>query len=247
MTGKSRFKWIKSLQLKKYRLAEQCFLVQGWKGVEMLLTSRYEVVLVAATEPFIPRVEMMLRGSRAEVMQVSPAELESLGSFQSNDAVLAVARMYMPAAPEPGSGPLLVLDDIRDPGNMGTIIRTADWFGIHQIAASATSVEFYNPKVISATMGSFCRVNVWYGDLEELLADSDAEIYGAFLGGTDIRETRFSRSPVIVIGNESSGISPQVAKLVDHRVTIPGYGGAESLNASVAAGIFLYSAVSLKG
>ncbi|MFM8346537.1 MAG: TrmH family RNA methyltransferase, partial [Bacteroidota bacterium] len=231
MTGKSTFKWIKSLQLKKYRLAEQCFMVQGWKGVEMLLTSRYEVVLVAATAPFIPRVEVMLKGRNADVLQVSPTELEALGSFQSNDSVLAVARMNAPVMPVPGEGPLLVLDDIRDPGNMGTIIRTADWFGIRHIAASAESVEFYNPKVISATMGSFCRVNVWYGDLVDLLKDSDADIYGAFLGGTDIREMRFSRSPVLVIGNESSGISPAIAACVDHRVTIPGYGGAESLNA----------------
>ncbi|MFM7329955.1 MAG: hypothetical protein ACKO3B_14625 [Bacteroidota bacterium] len=112
MTGKSTFKWIKSLQLKKYRLAEQCFMVQGWKGVEMLLTSRYEVVLVAATAPFIPRVEVMLKGRNADVLQVSPTELEALGSFQSNDSVLAVARMNAPVMPVPGEGPLLVLDDI---------------------------------------------------------------------------------------------------------------------------------------
>ena len=247
MTGKSTFKWIKSLQLKKYRLAEQCFLVQGWKGVEMLLTSSHEVVLVASTAPFLPQVEMMLKGRKTEVMQVSPAELEALGSFQSNDSVLAVARMKDPVMPLPGGGPLLVLDDIRDPGNMGTIIRTADWFGMRNIAASTTSVEFYNPKVISATMGSFCRVNVWYGDVTDLLNDADAEVYGAVLGGVDIREVRFSRSPVLVIGNESSGITPSVASCIDHRVTIPGYGGAESLNAAVAAGIFLFSATCLRG
>ena len=246
MTGKSRFKWIKSLQVKKYRQAEQCFLVQGWKGTEALLRSRYEVLTIAATAETMPRIGLLLAGRKTEVMEVSQAELESVGSFQSNDAVLAVARMRVPEMPEPGRGPLLVLDDIRDPGNLGTIIRTADWFGIKNIAASATSVDFYNPKVISATMGSFCNVNVWYGDLGQLLDDQDCEIYGAFLGGTDIRECRFSKSPVMVIGNESAGISPEVGRLVGHRITIPGYGGAESLNASVAAGIFLYSAVCLR-
>jgi len=247
MTGKSKFKWIKSLQVKKYRQAEQCFLVQGWKGTEALLNSRFEIILLAATTEFMPKVEAMAAGRRTDIHQLSQTELESIGSFQSNDAVIAVARMKTQELPEPGRGPLLVLDEIRDPGNLGTIIRTADWFGVKNIAASATSVDFYNPKVISATMGSFCNVNVWYGDLAQLLDDQDCEVYGAFLGGTDIRECHFVKSPVIVIGNESAGISPAVAKLVNHRVTIPGYGGAESLNASVAAGIFLYSAVCLRG
>jgi TrmH family RNA methyltransferase len=239
MISKAQLKWVKSLQLKKYRQAEQCFVVQGMKGVLELMGSDFEVELVAGTEDMLSHV---LAKSKRHVNNViaSSAALETMGSFQSNDAVLAVAKMKSVKPPVPNASEFfLVLDDIRDPGNLGTIIRTADWFGIKRIIASQHTADFYNPKVISATMGSFCRVEVSYTDLIFYLSDCEVPVYGAFLSGADIHEERFSQGGIIVIGNESNGISPAVEQFVRHRIFIPGFGLAESLNAAIATGIIL--------
>ena len=241
MPGKSKLKWIKSLQLKKYRIAEQCFTVQGWKGVsELLHSGAFEVPLVLATEEFVPRVTS-LSGAGTAIEAVTIRDLESLGSFQTNDSVLAVARMREAGRPEAGRYPILMLDDIRDPGNMGTILRTADWFGIRHVVVSETSVDFYNPKVINASMGSFCRMQVHPTDLVSWLSDVRVPVLGTFLDGAPLQETPIHPAAVLVIGNESNGISPGVAERVTRRVTIPGTDGAESLNAAVAAGIVMYA------
>ena len=133
----------------------------------------------------------------------------------------------------------LILDDIRDPGNLGTIIRTADWFGLKHIIASPETADFYNPKVIAATMGSFTRINVHYTDLAAFIPDSGLPVFGTFLDGSNVREVAFGNGGLIVIGNESNGISPVVERLVTNRITIPRYGKAESLNAAVAAAVVL--------
>ncbi len=174
-----------------------------------------------------------------ELIAASGRELEGLGEFQSNDTVLAIARM------RPNHQSLvdadefaLVLDDIRDPGNLGTIIRTADWFGISRIIASEETADFYNPKVISASMGSFVRTEVFYTDLQHYLAQTNSHrVYGAFLNGRDVHGVDFRNGGLIVIGNESRGISPEVEKFVTDRITIPRYGRAESLNAAIATAI----------
>jgi TrmH family RNA methyltransferase len=248
MMEKSRLKWIKSLQLKKYRQAEQCFLVQGYKGVEVLLGSTYDIVEILCTDEFSDRLAAkILSGSRKIQLSVVPdSVLETLGSFQSNDSVLAVARMKTYEKITAGEGLTLVLDSIRDPGNLGTIIRTADWFGVRKIILSDTCVDFYNPKVISATMGSFCHVNFCYTDLPEYLKSTGLPVYGAFLNGANIMESSIDPNGLICIGNESHGISPQVEACITNRITIPGFGQAESLNASVAAGIILYHAVAYR-
>jgi TrmH family RNA methyltransferase len=133
----------------------------------------------------------------------------------------------------------LILDDIRDPGNLGTIIRTADWYGIRHIIASEDTADVYNPKVISATMGSFCRTSISYTSLPAYLEGIGRPVYGAFLEGEDIHKVKFQPEAMIVIGNESRGISPEVERLIRHRITIPRIGGAESLNAAIATAIFL--------
>ena len=244
MMEKSRLKWIKSLQLKKYRQAEQCFLVQGYKAVEVLLDSTFEVVEILTTKEFSDRLYAKINGLNRSVRfsTVQGSVLESLGSFQSNDAVLAVVRMKPEENITAGKGLILLLDSIRDPGNLGTIIRTADWFGVSKIVLSPTCVDFYNPKVISATMGSFCHINFCYTDLTEFIRAASLPVYGAFLNGKNIQTVNFNPDGLICIGNESHGISPEVEACISDRVTIPGYGYAESLNASVAAGIFLYAA-----
>lgn len=214
-------------------------MVEGAKSVQELLDSSFETVWVASTENFLQRHVQQLKAKKIECVQVSAAELAQLGSFQTNDAAIAVARMKENVLPEWRDEFGLVLDDLRDPGNLGTIIRTADWYGIRNIVASEETADFYNPKTISASMGSFSRVSVYYCDLTTYLAQTQLPVYGAFMNGSDVHQTHFDKSGLLVIGNESNGISEEVSRFVQHRITIPRIGGAESLNAGVATGIIL--------
>ncbi len=238
MISKPKVRFIKSLQVKKYRLAEQCFLVQGAKAVSEVLASDFTVEMLCATPSFLR--EGYRKDKAKEVIETTEKELTALGSVEFNTAALAVVRIKPPIRPSIAStGFTLVLDDIRDPGNLGTIIRTADWYGIRTIFASEETTDIYSPKVINATMGSFLRVSVHYAPLEEMLSGVKVPVYGAFLDGKDIHRMEFGKAGCLVIGNESKGISPAVAARVTERVTIPRYGKAESLNASVATAIIL--------
>jgi RNA methyltransferase, TrmH family len=237
MLSKGTIKFIKSLQVKKYRKQEQCFLIEGAKSVEELLVSDFEIVKVLATSDFLSGLNIPLKG---EIVEVDEKTLSGLGEFQSNRSALAVARLKSNHRVEVGTDEYaLVLDDIRDPGNFGTIIRTADWYGIRKIIASPETADFYNPKVISATMGSFTRVQVYYTDIEAYLSKGAGPVYGAFLKGEDVHKTSFSMGGLIVIGSESHGISAGVSRLVTSRITIPRYGMAESLNVAMATAIVL--------
>jgi RNA methyltransferase, TrmH family len=238
MISKPKARLIKSLQVKKYRLAEQCFIVQGTKAVQETLRSDFEVLLLLGTEAFLRTVHS---GKKArEVIETSEKELTSLGSVETNSSALAVVRMKPNTVPvlSPNQFTLL-LDDIRDPGNLGSIIRTADWYGVKSIIASPETTDVYNPKVISATMGSFLRVSIYYSNLELFLESTKLPVFGAFLDGENVHTTEFGSGGMIVIGNESKGISPGVEKRVTRRVTVPRKGGAESLNASVATAVIL--------
>lgn len=240
MISKAKVKYLKSLQVKKYRVEEQSFVVEGAKSVMELLKSDFVTTWVAATEDFIVDNERQLRLSGAEIITSSEAQLATLGTYQSNDAVVAVARMKPNRFLEIVDGEIaLVLDSIRDPGNLGTIIRTADWYGIKNIIASEDTADFYNPKVLSATMGSFTRVEIQYVSLVDYLTASRKPIYGTFLNGLDVHQLSFKTGGLIVIGNESNGISPVVENLVSQKITIPRVGRAESLNAAIATGIVL--------
>jgi len=228
-------KLIKSLQIKKYRKEEQCFVVEGAKSVQELLASDFEIVMIAATSEFLTEHPVQ----RGEVIQVKEAELEGLGEFQTNNAALAVARMKPNTPLEVTAHEFaLVLDDIRDPGNLGTIIRTADWFGIHKVIASEETADCYSSKVITSTMGSFTRTRVYYTRLEAYLAKAPGRVFGAYLNGTSIHQVSFGQGGLVLIGNESRGISPQLERYVSDKVTIPRYGHAESLNAAIATAIF---------
>ena len=205
-----------------------------------LLRSDFEVVTLLATNEFFNDNGPLLKHFPGEQIETSEKELDTIGSFQSNTSALAVAKM------KPNQRPSLqqreyvvVLDDIRDPGNMGTIIRTADWYGIRNIIASEETADFYNPKVISASMGSFCRMNVFYTSLEDYLSPVKMPVYGTFLDGENIHQVAFESEGLIVIGNEANGISSGVAKFINHKITIPRFGEAESLNAGIATAIVL--------
>ena len=235
MISKANIKFIKSLQIKKYRKQEQCFVVEGGKSVIELLNSDFEITMIFGTADFLSK----LRGNtNAEVHEATEKDLAGLGEFQTNETALAVARIK----PNSHFGVsedefALVLDDMRDPGNLGTIIRTADWYGIKKIIASEETADFYNSKVITSTMGSFARIQIFYTSLENYLSDYRHKILGAFLDGHDVHQFNFGKSGLIVIGNEARGISPAVEKLITDRITIPRYGQAESLNAAIATAV----------
>ncbi len=239
MIPKSKSKFIKQLQVKKYRKQEQCFVVEGAKSVQELLRSDFEVVWLAATPPFVEANARLFQKKKVEHIAVDSDELAEVGSFQTNDGALAIARFRPNVPPRDKTGIKLVLDDIRDPGNLGTIIRTADWYGIRDIIASEETADIYNPKVVSATMGSFCRVQVFYTSLVEYLPQQKLPVYGTFLEGHHVHHLFFPESAFVVIGNEAHGISAPVAELVSQKITIPKWGDAESLNAGVATGIIL--------
>ncbi|GAB2634583.1 RNA methyltransferase [Belliella aquatica] len=238
MLSKNTLKFIKSLQQKKFRKQEHAFFVEGSKNVTELLDSDFEITHILYTQKFADEHPNALRGFKGESFLVTQNVLQSAGSFQSNDAALAVAKIVENQPPIISKNELtLVLDDVRDPGNLGTIIRIADWYGIKNIVCSNESADFYNPKVLNSSMGSFTRVSVSYTDVYNYLLQVNLPIYGAFLDGKNIHQSKFSPSGVIVMGNESNGISDQIGSLVTDRITIPRFGDAESLNVAIATAI----------
>ena len=239
MLTKSTIKFIKSLQEKKYRKQEQSFVVEGAKSVEEVLHSDFEVEMLVASPEFVQSVESLR--PNLQIFEAKPIEMANLGDFQSNDAALAVVRMKPKTEPVISLDDFtLLLDDIRDPGNLGTIIRTADWYGINTIIASEETVDFYSPKVINASKGSFMRIHFCNANLPAVLSKhSSLPVYGAFLNGEDVHTIQFPKSGFLVIGNESRGISSAVEKFIANKVTIPRYGKAESLNAAIATAILL--------
>ncbi len=214
-------------------------MVEGAKSVQELLRSDFDVLWLAATPSFMEAQAKVIKRREVECLVATADELAEVGTLQTNDGALAIARFKPNVPPPEKTGIKLVLDDIRDPGNLGTIIRTADWYGIRDIIASEETADLYNPKVISATMGSFCRVRVFYTSLPEYLPKQKLPVYGTFLEGHHVHQVFFPESALLVIGNEARGISVEVARLVSQKITIPKWGDAESLNAGVATGIML--------
>lgn len=241
MISKAKSKFIKSLQIKKYRKQEQCFVVEGEKSIRELLQSDFEIILLVLTPDFLDGINSNIPKG-VEIIESGVRELNGLGYFQSNETGIAIARMKPNLPLKPGSDEFgLVLDDLRDPGNLGTIIRTADWYGVRKVIASQETADIYNSKVIQATMGSFTRVQVFYTDIVSYLASFSGPVFGTFLDGENVHDVRFDNNGLIVIGNEANGISYDVEQQITRRITIPRYGKAESLNAGVAAAIVLDS------
>ncbi len=246
MIGKGKISSITRLHQKKFRDESGLFLVEGIKSVDDLLRSSFKIREMFATDAWVGKRENDVPAT-AQLTLVTPAEMERLSAWKNPQPVMAVVQIPQRELSDVQlDRPLLLLDDIRDPGNMGTIIRTADWFGIRQLVCSQTTVELYNPKVIQATMGSFTRVKVFYVDLECFIDDylQDRRVLGAFLEGTPVQQFSFLPSDVIVIGNEANGITAPVAKKINAKILIDSpvkdCDKAESLNASVAAAIMMY-------
>ena len=240
MLSKRKLKYFKSLQIKKYRLQSGNFLVEGAKGVEEALKSDLEIAHLALTPSFKESLEEQNILLKGELDITDEANLKAAGTFSSNNAGLAVVQMpKQPPSVALDLGLNLVLEDVRDPGNLGTIIRIADWYGIESIYCSPETADVFNPKVINATMGSFTRVHVIYTDLNELLSNCQLPVYGTLLDGDSIYQAELKKDAVILMGNESKGISDALLPFVDQPIKIPGRGGAESLNVAVATAITL--------
>jgi RNA methyltransferase, TrmH family len=248
MLSNSQVKHIHSLKLKKFREIHRQFIAEGSKLVTDLMRSFYHIDSIFATKEWIRENPQLIISGKLSITEVTPAEMARITSLTTASPVLAVVDIPMSdlAFPDLSSGLTLLIDDISDPGNLGTILRIADWFGISRVICSEDTVDLYNPKTIQATMGSVARVKVTYTDLAGLLqqAAPGVKIYGTFLQGENIYEKDLEQTGVIIIGNESKGISGQVAQFVTDRLFIPGFhapgdpaGRAESLNASVAAAI----------
>ncbi len=238
MISKNQQKLIHSLANKKYRKKHGLFLVQGEKNITELIASDYEIEHLFAEPGFFDSHRDSLR--HVYCTEASQQELEKAGTFQSNNTALALVKTRLFDTPKLAKDELvLALDGVGDPGNLGTIIRLADWYGISRLVCSRECADVYNPKVIASTMGSFTRIQVSYTELTDYLEEQLVPIYGAFLAGENIHSCQFPTSAVIVMGSESHGISPGVAAYVSDKITIPCFGGAESLNVAMATGIIL--------
>ncbi|MCK6608424.1 MAG: RNA methyltransferase [Flavobacterium sp.] len=235
MVSKNQIKLITSLQQKKYRKQEQLFFAEGVKVVQELLNSNFELQDLFTTK------QDFLTVSKNKVHAISEAELKKISALTTPNTCLAVFKV--PNAKEMiEKGLIVALDDVRDPGNLGTIIRLCDWFGIETLFCTDESVDIYNPKVVQATMGSISRVNVVYGNLESFLSQTKLPVFGTFMDGKNIYQEKLPKEGVIIMGNEANGISPSVEKLVSERIAIPRFGNlqvTESLNVATATAIIL--------
>ncbi len=236
MLTKNKAKFIKSLQLKKYRQKEGLFIVEGEKNVLELLGSTFEVRTILGSPTFMEVHQSIINSKNAELLEVSASDLSSVGTFKTNDKALAVVRIPDEKKYETG-GVQLILDDVRDPGNLGTIIRVADWYGINSIICSETTAELFNPKTINSSMGSIFRVNVFRRNIVNFLSEHEATVYGALLSGANVHQIKFDKNAFVIIGNEANGISEHVLPFITQAVTIPRLGQAESLNAAMATAI----------
>lgn len=238
MISKKQSQLIKSLHLKKFRKKEGLFLVEGAKSVLELLHSNYKTKTVYASPMFLQDNAKQLEKANVELVVTNVQTLAELGTFKTNDAALAIAEMeanvHLKAEPDEFA---LMLDDVNDPGNLGTIIRVADWYGIRKLICSNETVDFYNPKVVAAAKGSFTRVKAFYTDLLPFLSNNSLPVFGAFMEGENVHRFKFPKGGYLLMGNEANGIQASLEPFLTKKLSIPGWGSAESLNVGVATAI----------
>jgi RNA methyltransferase, TrmH family len=239
MLPRSELKAVQALHKRKGRDESGLFLAEGPHLLEEIIRERPDMISVIYTTDRLDRdLHKQASRGRFKLAEVSEDELSRLSVQQSPNAVVAVCKQMALDVVDDHSAPVLFLDDIRDPGNFGTIIRLCDWFGMSTLYCSPHSCELYNPKVIQSSMGSFLRVKVVYVEGRSLVRGAKVPVYGAVLNGMDLYQSALEPG-IVIIGNESRGVSLEMEKLVDHPLTIPSAPGrrAESLNAAMAASI----------
>ncbi len=235
MITKNQIKLIISLQQKKFRNEYQLFVAEGEKVIRELMHSKFELEQIYCTDSIFDDL------NSTKITNISESDLNKISALSRANNCLALFKI--PKFNELKDNELiLVLDDIRDPGNLGTIIRLCDWFGINQLVCSLETVDVFNPKVVQATMGSLTRVNINYCDLNEYLSKTNLPIFGTFMDGENIYKTNLPEKGIIIMGNEANGISEKLEKLIQNRLSIPRFGAiqkTESLNVATATAIVL--------
>lgn len=233
--SKAKQKWIRSLQQKKNRDLESLFVVEGEKSVlEGILALSSHLEILVTLESFASQIPSQFYSS---TFTVTTKELEQISDLKTPNKCLAVFRR-----PETSLLPnvlSIALDGIQDPGNMGTILRLADWFGVKQLICSKDTVDCYNSKVIQSSMGAIYRIPVHYVDLAGFLQNSPQQKFGAMLNGKNYKEVDYPQDAILIMGNEGKGVRPEIEALFDVPVTIPRFGEAESLNVATATAILL--------
>ncbi|SFP94830.1 TrmH family RNA methyltransferase [Parafilimonas terrae] len=237
MLSRNEAKYIQSLGHKKNRDNEGCFVAEGVKVVDELIQSGFAIRKIYALKKWAAD-----NSDIKDVIEVDEAGLKRISNFETPNKVIAVfEKKKLRQSPDFNNKITLVLDGIQDPGNLGTIIRTADWFGIENIIASPDTADIYNAKVVQSTMGSIARVNMIYTDLDGFLYSNKIPVYGAMLDGEAVSAIKKTEECFVIIGNEGKGIRENIQPYIQKKISIPKIGNAESLNAAVATGIILYS------
>ncbi len=246
MISKSQISYIKSLHQKKFRKEHQQFIVEGDKLCDEFLESGFKVQAIYVLEHKREKYELLLSkiSKKIELLVLRGEEMDKLSNMSTSPDVLCVVNIPAEVSisnitkDELSRSLVLVLDGVKDPGNMGTIIRIADWFGIKHIVCSNDCVELYNPKVVQSTMGSILRTTVYYTELDSFIKNhKDQNIYGALLQGENVYSISGKMRGILVMGSESHGISQEILPLINKPITIPSFGQAESLNVAMATGI----------
>lgn len=235
MVSKNQIKLITGLQQKKYRLASQLFVAEGVKVIGELLQSDFILEHIYMTENLFAEV------SFSKKTVITESELKKISALSSPNNSLALFKIPL-AKPINEENLIVALDDVRDPGNLGTILRLCDWFGVSEIVCSHETADVFNPKAVQATMGSLSRVQVHYVNLEDFLSQTKLPVFGTFMDGKNIYNEKLPTDGIIVFGNEANGISQPIANIITNRIAIPRFGQiqkTESLNVSSAAAIFL--------
>lgn len=244
MIGKNKAKLIKSLALKKFRFKEKSFLAEGDKNIQEVLKSDFRVKELMATPDFL-RANAKLIKKAERVTETTPEEIKKASLLKQPQNCIAICELPRQSEPPQNlKGFYFYLDGIQDPGNLGTIIRTCDWFGMGYLFCSPDTADVFNPKVIQATMGSFTRVKIIYLPFNELtpeLTKNQIQVFGTFLEGQNIYTENLPENALVVLGNEGRGIRDEIALTISHKLNIPAFGQkeekAESLNVAVTSGI----------
>ena len=233
--SKSQLKLIRSLSQKKYRQKHDLFIAEGIKVLNELLNSTFEIEILFCTDDFETTI------SEKKVVRISETELKKVSTLKSPNKALGVFKIPKEKAVK-NSGLTIALDAINDPGNLGTIIRLCDWFGVTQLVCSKDTVDCYNQKVVQASMGSLTRVSIHYTDLENYITKSNLDTFIADMAGENVYKTKLPKEGILIMGNEANGVSEEIKSLLQYKISIPRFGETqetESLNVATATAILL--------